>query len=52
LGNLLPNALLAGVVEVTEVGSGKVPALWRIMLMFLPLVMDPFNGLLSVLMDA
>ncbi len=49
---MLPNALLAGIVEVTEVGSGEVPALWRIMLTFLPLVTDLFNGLLSVLMDA
>ena len=49
---LLPNALLAGVVKVTEVGSGKVPALLRIMLTFLPLVTNPFNGLVSVLMDA
>jgi hypothetical protein len=52
LENLLLNALLAGIVEVTEVGGGEVPALRRIMLTCLLLVTDPFNGLLSVLMDA
>ncbi len=52
LKNLLPNALLAGIVEVTVVGGGEVLALLMILLMFLLLVTDPFNGLLSVFMDA
>ena len=52
LKDLLPNTLLASVVEVTVVGSGKVLALLMIVLTFLPLVTDLFDGLLSVLMDA
>jgi hypothetical protein len=52
LKDLLPNAFLAGIVEVTVVGGGKVLVLLMIMLTFLPLVMDPFDGLLGILMDA
>jgi hypothetical protein len=52
LKDLLPNTLLTGGVEVTVVGSGKVLALLMIVLLFLPLVTDPFDGLLIVLMDA
>jgi hypothetical protein len=52
LKDLLPNTLLAGVVKVTVVGGGKVLALLMIMLTFLPLVTNPSDGLLSVLMDA
>jgi hypothetical protein len=52
LKDLLPNALLAGIVEVTVVGSGKGLALLMVVFMFLLLVLDSFNGLLSILMDA
>jgi hypothetical protein len=52
LKDLLPNALLAGIVEATVVGGGKVLALVMIVLTFLPLVTDQLDGLLSVLMDA
>ncbi len=52
LKDLLPNVLLVGIVKVTVVCGGEVLALLMIVLTFLPLVTDPFNGLLSVLMDA
>ncbi len=50
--DLLTNTLLAGVVKVTVVCSDKVLVLLMIVLTFLPLVMDLFDGLLSILMDA
>jgi hypothetical protein len=52
LKDLLPNALLASIAEVTVVGGGKVLALLMIVLMFLPLITDPLDGLCSILMDA
>jgi hypothetical protein len=50
---LLSNALLACIVGITAVGGGKILALLEVeaLLLLLPLAVDAFNGLLSVLVD-
>jgi hypothetical protein len=52
LEDLLPNVLLACVVEVTVVSGGKILALLGVLLLLLPLIADAFNCLLCILMNS
>ena len=52
LEDLLPNVLLACVVEVTVVSGGKIPALLGVLLLLLPLIADLFNCLFCILLNS
>jgi hypothetical protein len=48
---LLPNALLACILEISAVGGGQILALLGVLLLLLPLAADTFDGLYSILVD-
>ncbi len=48
---MLPNTLLACVVEVAVVGGGKILAPLEVLLLLLPLIADMLDGLLNFLLN-
>ncbi len=46
------NALLTLGIEVTEIGGGKVLALGKVLLLFLPLGTDTLDSLLGILVNS